>query len=85
MSEEFNPSPGTRQAAELYRRISQDADLTRSLFRQALQDPSGTLARIRQLGLDHGLAISDEEIRHFVASLDDDASKQWLIKARGGL
>ncbi|MEI6830410.1 MAG: hypothetical protein WCK64_11290 [Synechococcaceae cyanobacterium ELA445] len=43
------------------------------------------MARIRQLGLDHGLPISDEEIRHFVASLDDDASKQWLIKARGGL
>jgi hypothetical protein len=72
-------------ASKLYDLIRADAELTQSLFRQALQDPSGTLARIRQLGLDHGLPISDEEIRHFVASLDDDATKQWLIKARGGL
>jgi len=72
-------------ASQLYDLIRADAELTQSLFRQALQDPSGTLTRIRQLGLDHGLPISDEEIRHFVASLDDDASKQWLIKARGGL
>jgi hypothetical protein len=72
-------------ASRLYDLIRADAELTRSLFRQALQDPSGTIARIRQLGHDHGLAISDEEIRHFVASLDDDASKQWLVKARGGL
>lgn len=46
MSAETNPSPGSRQAAELYARISQNSDLTQSLFRQALQDPSGALARI---------------------------------------
>jgi hypothetical protein len=72
-------------ASRLYDLIHADAELTQSLFRQALQDPSGTLARIRQLGHDHGLPISDAEIRSFVASLDDDASKQWLVKARGGL
>lgn len=72
-------------AARLYDLIRADSELTQSLFRQALQDPGGTVARIRQLGHDHGLPVSDEEIRSFVASLDDDASKQWLLKARGGL
>ncbi len=72
-------------AAELYDQIRQDSELTRSLFRQALQDPSGTVKRIRQLGQERGLELSDEAIRAFVASLDDDASKQWLVKARGGL
>ena len=85
MSEEFNPSPGTRQAAELYRRISQDADLTRSLFRQALQDPSGALARIVAIGAEQGLSVSTEDVRDHLASLEDGDTKQWLLKARGGL
>jgi hypothetical protein len=72
-------------AAELYDLIRQDSELTRSLFRQALQDPSGTVKRIRQLGQERGLELNDDAIRAFVASLDDDASKQWLVKARGGL
>lgn len=85
MSAETNPSPGTRQAAELYGRISQDADLTQSLFRQALQDPSGALARIVAIGAEQGLSVSTDDVREHLASLDDGATKQWLIKARGGL
>ncbi|MCP9849869.1 hypothetical protein [Cyanobium sp. Morenito 9A2] len=72
-------------AAQLYDLIRQDGELTRSLFRQALQDPGGTVQRIRQLGQERGLELTDDTIRQFIASLDDDASKQWLVKARGGL
>ncbi len=72
-------------AAELYGRISADPDLTQSLFRQALQDPSGALQRIVELGAAQGLEVSVEDVRHHLASLDDDATKQWLVKARGGL
>jgi hypothetical protein len=72
-------------AAELYERISTDAELTRSLFRQALQDPSGALERIVAIGTAEGLPVEPEEVRAHIASLDDGATKQWLIKARGGL
>jgi hypothetical protein len=72
-------------AAELYDRISADADLTSALFRQALQDPAGALARIVALGEALGLPVSIEEVRAHIASLDDSATKQWVVKARGGL
>jgi hypothetical protein len=85
MNAETTPSPGARNAAELYGRISQDADLTQSLFRQALQDPSGALARIVAIGADQGLSVSPDDVKAHLASLDDGATKQWLLKARGGL
>ena len=85
MSAETNPSPGSRQAAELYARISQNSDLTQSLFRQALQDPSGALARIVAIGAEQGITVSTDDVKAHLASLDDGATKQWLLKARGGL
>ena len=85
MSAETNPSPGSRQASELYGRISQNADLTQSLFRQALQDPSGALARIVAIGAEQGMTVSTDDVKAHLASLDDGATKQWLLKARGGL
>jgi len=72
-------------AAALYELIRADSDLTQALFRQALQDPSGALARIVALGNDHNLPVSADEVRRHIALLDDAASKQWLLKARGGL
>jgi hypothetical protein len=85
MNAETSPSPGARNAAELYGRISQDADLTQSLFRQALQDPSGALSRIVAIGADQGLSVSIDDVKAHLASLEDGATKQWLLKARGGL
>ncbi|MFN9646556.1 MAG: hypothetical protein ACK6BG_15865 [Cyanobacteriota bacterium] len=72
-------------AAALYARISEDPDLTQSLFRQALQDPTGALSRIVEIGDQLGLAVSTDEVREHIAGLDDGATKQWLLKARGGL
>ena len=72
-------------AAALYARISEDPELTQSLFRQALQDPAGALRRIVEIGADQGLAVTPEEVRGHISSLDDGATKQWLLKARGGL
>jgi hypothetical protein len=71
-------------AATLYDRIGQDHDLTQSLFRQALQDPKGTLVRIVALGEEWNLPVTETEVREYLASLEDE-SKQWLVKARGGL
>jgi hypothetical protein len=78
-------SPSSGHAAELYAHISGDAELTQSLFRQALQDPKGALARIVDLGDSLGLPVSADEVRAHLASLDDGATKQWVVKARGGL
>jgi len=85
MNAETNPSPGAQNAAELYGRISQDPDLTQSLFRQALQDPSGALARIVAIGAEQGLNVSTGDVKAHLASLEDGATNQWLLKARGGL
>jgi hypothetical protein len=72
-------------AAALYARISEDSDLTQSLFRQALQDPTGALCRIVEIGDQLGFAVTADEVREHLAGLDDNATKQWLLKARGGL
>ena len=72
-------------AAELYAKISEDNELTQSLFRQALQDPSGALRRIVEIGAGQGLVVSTDEVREYISRLDDGATKQWLLTARGGL
>ena len=72
-------------ASALYGRISADSELTQSLFRQALQDPSGALQRIVAIGEAEGLPVTIEEVRDHLSSLDDGATRQWLVKARGGL
>lgn len=72
-------------AAELYRKIESDHELTNGLFRQALQNPSGAIAAICEIGQSQGLPVTPEEVKAHIRSLDDDLTKQWLIKARGGL
>jgi len=72
-------------AAALYGRISADTELTQALFRQALQDPSGALSRIVQIGEEEGLPVTAELVKAHLASLDDGSTSRWLLKARGGL
>ena len=72
-------------AAALYARIREDSGLTQSLFRQALQDPSGALRRIVEIGDNLGLTVTSEEVQEYIAGLEDSATKQWLLKARGVL
>jgi hypothetical protein len=72
-------------AAALYARIREDSGLTQSLVLQALQDPSGALRRIVEIGDNLGLTVTSEEVQEYIAGLEDSATKQWLLKARGGL
>jgi len=72
-------------AAALYERIRNNPDQTQALFRQALQDPSGAMASICRFGDEQGLPVTPEEVRSHLASLDDEASNRWVVKARGGL
>ena len=73
------------QAAALYERIRSNPEQTQALFRQALQDPSGAMASICRFGEDQGLPVTPDEVRQHLASLDDEASHRWVVKARGGL
>ena len=72
-------------AAALYARISSNPEQTQALFRQALQDPNGAMASICSLGDELGLPVTAEEVREHLASLDDEESQRWVVKARGGL
>ncbi|MEB3176377.1 MAG: Nif11 family protein [Synechococcus sp.] len=73
------------QAQALYDLVRSDAQLTRALFRQALQDPQGTLDQLVAIAESQGLQVSRDDIRSYLDSSADDATKQWVIKARGGL
>ena len=72
-------------AKKLYERIQEDPARTQLLFRKALQDPQGALNDICQLGNSIGLPVTSEEVKDYLAGIDDTTTKQWLFKARGGL
>ena len=72
-------------AAALYARIENDQNLSKGLFRQALQNPSGALDSICEIGNQLNLPVTLQEVKDHLNSLDDEITKQWLIKARGGL
>ncbi len=72
-------------AKELYRRIQSNPEQTQALFRQALQDPQGAINAICQLGDELGLSVTPSEVKEYLASMDDGDTKQWVVKARGGL
>ncbi len=76
---------GSNNAAELYERIQSNPEQTQSLFRQALQDPSGAMQSICALGDQLGLPVKPEDVKAHLASLDDADTQQWIVKARGGL
>ncbi len=71
--------------AELYKRIKSDPHHKQVLFRQALQDPQGALSAICEIGKNLGLPVTSDEVKAYLADIDDDETKQWLLKARGGL
>lgn len=76
---------GLDQAQALYDLVRSDEQLTRALFRQALQDPQGTLDQLLAIAAAQGLDVSREDITTYLNTSADDATRQWLIKARGGL
>ncbi len=72
-------------AAELYKLINADPGKKQDLFRQALQDPKGAMKAICELGNEMNLPVTSEEVKEYLSTIDDLDTKQWLIKARGGL
>ena len=72
-------------AAELYKLINADPGKKQDLFRQALQNPKGAMESICALGNELNLPVTSEEVKEYLSTIDDLDTKQWLIKARGGL
>ena len=72
-------------AAELYKLINSDPNKKQDLFRQALQNPKGAMQAICALGNEVNLPVTSEEVKEYLSTIDDLETKQWLIKARGGL
>ncbi len=72
-------------AAELYKLINADPGKKQDLFRQALQNPKGAMEAICALGNQMNLPVTSEEVQEYLSTIDDLETKQWLIKARGGL
>ena len=72
-------------AAELYKLINSDPERKQDLFRQALQNPKGAMDAICALGKEMNLPVTSEEVKEYLTTVEDLDTKQWLIKARGGL
>ena len=72
-------------AAELYKLINADPVKKQDLFRQALQNPKGAMEAICALGNELNLPVTSDEVKEYLSTIDDLDTKQWLIKARGGL
>jgi len=72
-------------AAELYKLINADPGKKQDLFRQALQNPKGAMDAICELGNKMNLPVTSKEVKEYLSSIEDLDTKQWLMKARGGL
>jgi len=72
-------------AEKLYKLIANDSKKKQSLFLTALTNPNAALEKICAIGNDIGIKVSKEEVIDYLSTIDDEATKMWLIKARGGL
>ena len=72
-------------AQKLYELISNDSRKKQSLFLTALTNPKSALDKICAIGEELELSVTKEEVIEYLGTIDDEATKMWLIKARGGL
>jgi len=72
-------------AEKLYNVISNDAQKKQSLFLTALTNPKAALDKICAIGKEMDISVTKEEVIEYLSTIDDEATKMWLVKARGGL
>ncbi len=70
---------------KLYSLISNDNKKKQSLFLMALNNPKAALEKICEIGRELDIKVTQEEVIEYLETVDDEATKLWLIKARGGL
>tara|TARA_B100000886_G_C20102570_1_gene358505 strand:+ start:91 stop:321 length:231 start_codon:yes stop_codon:yes gene_type:complete len=72
-------------AEKLYNFIANDSRKKQSLFLTALTNPKSALDKICAIGEELDLSVTREEVIEYLSTIDDETTKMWLIKARGGL
>ena len=72
-------------AEKLYKLIAKDSKQKQSLFMLALTNPKKALDKICDIGQELDISVTKEEVIEYLSTIDDDATKMWLVKARGGL
>ena len=70
---------------KLYKLIAENPEKKRSLFLIALTNPQSALEKICEIGNDFNIKVTKEEVIEYLSTLDDEQTKLWLVKARGGL
>ena len=72
-------------AEKLYNLIAKDSKKKQSLFLIALNNPKSALEKICEIGKELNIVVTKKEVVEYLETVDDQATKLWLIKARGGL
>ena len=75
----------TSNAEKLYKLIAEDSKKKNELFLMALNNPKSALDKICEIGNEFDIKVTKEEVIQYLNTLDDEQTKLWLIKARGGL
>ena len=50
-----------------------------------MSNPKKALNKICDIGNEYNISVTKEEVIEYLSTIDDEATKMWLIKARGGL
>tara|TARA_B100000242_G_scaffold81106_1_gene53730 strand:- start:791 stop:1021 length:231 start_codon:yes stop_codon:yes gene_type:complete len=72
-------------AEKLYNLIANDPKKKQSLFLIALTNPKLALDKICDIGKEFNISVTKKEVIEYLSTIDDEATKMWLVKARGGL
>ena len=75
----------TSNVEKLYDLIANDSKKKQSLFLMALNNPKSALEKICEIGKELNIVVTKKEVVEYLETVDDQATKLWLIKARGGL
>ena len=75
----------TSNVEKLYNLIADDSRKKQSLFLMALNNPKSALEKIFQIGRDADIQVTKKEVIEYLSTVDDESTKLWLVKARGGL
>ena len=75
----------TSNAEKLYNLIANDSKRKQSLFFTALTNPKSALDKICAIGEELDILVTKEEVIDYLSTIDDEQTKMWLIKARGGM
>ena len=75
----------TSNVEKLYNLIANDPRKKQSLFLMALNNPKAALDKICEIGRELDILVTKKEVIEYLSTVDDEATKLWLVKARGGL